>query len=121
MPRNSTVRYTGDVDEHGLYHGHGQLYNEGKLRYVGAFAAGKFHGKGKWYTDDATLEYEGDFVDGHYCGTGTFSAAGSVACVGCPAGKYLPSQGAASADEVTSGTTVCSRSARARAYSCRPR
>ena len=42
-----------------------------EAKYVGTFYKGKKNGKGRFEWEDGSY-YEGDFVDGHFMGQGTY-------------------------------------------------
>ena len=68
------TRYEGtgyDADGEFIFHGNGKLYwRNGKLRYEGTFADGKFNGNGKLYASTGRLDYIGDFRNNQKHGFG---------------------------------------------------
>ena len=92
----SRVRYEGEAVTFGAL---GRIWPQGQgtmtyldgadagCRYEGDFLGGDgnglFHGQGKWYRADCTLEYDGDFVRGVYHGRGMFVCAEDSEDAGC--------------------------------------
>lgn len=60
--------FIGDVDEHGRPSGHGKFHNtSGALEYDGEFLEGHPHGYGTWYGEDGTV-FKGQFRYGRSSG-----------------------------------------------------
>lgn len=55
-----------------VHHGNGTMwhFSTGKIKYVGQFHEGKFHGKGVQYDSEGIVEYEGTFQHGKRHGWG---------------------------------------------------
>eukprot|EP00760_Papus_ankaliazontas_P035760 PhM_4_TR800/c0_g1_i1/m.8557 len=70
----SVVRYDGDFDALGRFHGSGRLVSAMGYTYDGNFIAGQMHGKGKITWADGTT-YEGDFADNRVTGSGLYTMA----------------------------------------------
>jgi hypothetical protein len=76
--QDGAVRYSGAFVE-GIYNGAGMLYaSSGALVYEGAFANNLYEGQGKLY-EAGHLRYSGDFVAGVFEGMGRLYASASAA------------------------------------------
>lgn len=42
-----------------------------KITYEGDFVDGNYHGRGRWYRPDGTVEYEGNWMEKTWHGQGT--------------------------------------------------
>ncbi|WP_232695764.1 hypothetical protein [Brevibacillus daliensis] len=63
---NGQILFSGQVSsESGLPNGQGtEFHQNGNMKYIGAFNKGRYHGSGKFITDDQRLSYEGQFISG---------------------------------------------------------
>ncbi len=79
--KNKIEDYTGGFDENELYHGQGELNENGRVFYIGEFEHGQYHGEGNLleyttYFDDTLevdnygFEYTGGFKKGVFHGKG---------------------------------------------------
>jgi hypothetical protein len=74
------LRYSGAFDND-AFDGDGTEYDDktGRVKYKGAFKGGLYSGKGSLYDNKGTLLYAGDFVNGKYDGNGrVYSGTGRL-------------------------------------------
>ena len=72
--KNKTVKYKGDLNSFGRYHGEGTLYydhSEELIQYQGSFANSRYSGQGQLFYRNGNLQYDGHFLNGQYHGQGT--------------------------------------------------
>lgn len=79
---NGCLCYEGEM-EGNLFNGRGkEFYSDGKtIRYDGCFKDGKYHGHGKLFDENHTVQYEGLFVNGE-------NAKKSIESFGLKINKY---------------------------------
>eukprot|EP00759_Apiculatamorpha_spiralis_P021282 PhF_6_TR26206/c0_g1_i1/m.37331 len=68
----SVVKYEGEFDPQGRFHGYGKLISSMNYSYEGEFKAGMMHGKGRIEWSDGT-SYDGEFVENRITGKGTYT------------------------------------------------